>query len=146
MHVPVELMDVLRWHVETQLETPEMQESDLLFPFIDGGYRAPTVLNKPFGAVALEIQLGKHFTQKGMRRTFQDFCSLGGAPGRSAEADSRVHITDEMKERYSTVGQGEQREAIAKVLDLMDFRKRAPEGAHPGVHGPEMGVQNEKTG
>jgi hypothetical protein len=36
------------WHVDTQLITPEMQESELLFPSIAGTYRAPTVLNKPF--------------------------------------------------------------------------------------------------
>jgi hypothetical protein len=38
IHVPPALMDVLRWHVRTQLTTPDMQESDLLFPSIDGGY------------------------------------------------------------------------------------------------------------
>lgn len=30
--LPPEAMDVLRWHVATQLKTPEQEESDLLFP------------------------------------------------------------------------------------------------------------------
>jgi hypothetical protein len=32
-------MAVLKWHVKTQLETPEQRESDLLFPSIKGGFR-----------------------------------------------------------------------------------------------------------
>jgi hypothetical protein len=32
-----QVLDVLRCHVETQLETPEQVASDLLFPRSDGG-------------------------------------------------------------------------------------------------------------
>lgn len=117
-HEPPELIEVLRWHVATQLTTPEMQESELLFPATTGSYRAPTVLNKPFAEVSNEIGLGKKFTQKGMRRTFQD---LARGAGLREEVQKRIcgHITDEMKDRYSTVGQGEQRAATGKVLVLM---------------------------
>jgi hypothetical protein len=58
--------------VDTQLTTPEQQESDLLFPATTGGFRAPTVLNKPFDDVTKHIELGKAFTQRGLRRTFND--------------------------------------------------------------------------
>jgi len=37
--LPEEAMAVLKWHVKTQLETPEQRESDLLFPAITGGLR-----------------------------------------------------------------------------------------------------------
>ena len=45
--LPEEAMDVLRWHVDTQFTTPEQEESDLLFPSVVGGFRSPSVLNKP---------------------------------------------------------------------------------------------------
>ena len=34
--VPPEVMEVLRWHVATQLTTPEQTASELLFPAEDG--------------------------------------------------------------------------------------------------------------
>jgi integrase len=145
-HVPAALIDVLRWHVQTQLGTPEMQESELLFPAITGGFRSATVLNKPFGEVSTEIGLGKRFTQKGMRRTFQD---LARGAGLREEVQKRIcgHITDEMKERYSTVGQGEQREAIGKVLGLMGNAPANDEsGAPGGAPSAESGAPERKAG
>ena len=65
-------MRVLQWHVQTQLNEPDMRDSELLFPSSTGGFRAPTVLNKPFAEVAEEIGLDFAFTQRGMRRTFND--------------------------------------------------------------------------
>ncbi len=145
-HVPPELIDVLRWHIETQLTTSEMQESDLLFPSIIGGYRAPTVLNKPFAEVSTEIGLGKKFTQKGMRRTFQD---LARGAGLREEVQKKIcgHITDEMKDRYSTVGQGEQREGIGKVVALMTNRPGNDQsGAPTGAPTPESGAPERRAG
>jgi hypothetical protein len=48
--LPQEAMDVLRWHVATQLHTPEQEASDLLFPAVNGAFRSPCVLNKPLAA------------------------------------------------------------------------------------------------
>lgn len=70
--VPPALLDVLRWHVDTQLATPEQQDSDLLFPAVNGKFRSPSVLNKPLAEVSLELGLGKKITQRAMRRTFND--------------------------------------------------------------------------
>lgn len=64
-------MDVLRWHEETQLTTPEQKESDLLFPSFAGGFRSLSTLDKPFADVAEAVELGKQFTQRGLRRTFK---------------------------------------------------------------------------
>jgi integrase len=68
--LPEAAMQVLRWHVETQLETDEQRDSDLLFPSIVGGFRSPSVLNGPLVEVAEALGLTKHFSQKGLRRTF----------------------------------------------------------------------------
>lgn len=115
LHVPDELMEVLRWHVRTQLQTPEQQDSELLFPAKLGGFRGENALQKPFTACAEAAGLGKRFTPRGMRRTFNDVA-------RRAKLDSLViksvsgHLTDRMKEHYSTVDGAEQREGLVRVL------------------------------
>lgn len=115
IHVPADLMTVLRWHVETQLVTPEQKDSELLFPSELGGFRNTTCLQKPFRACAEAAGLTKRFTPRGMRRTFNDLA-------RRAKLESIViksvsgHLTDRMKDHYSTVGEEEQREGIGLVL------------------------------
>jgi len=96
IHLPAEAIAVLRWHVETQLSTPEQKESDLLFPALHGGYRTASVLNKPFADVVDHIKLGRKFTQRGMRRTFNDLT-------RAAKVEAIVtrsisgHLTERMQ-------------------------------------------------
>ena len=141
-------MEVLRWHTETQLATPEQKASDLLFPSITGGYRAPSVLNKPFADVGDAIGLGKTITQCGMRRTFNDLA-------RAARIEAVVtrsisgHLTERMRERYSTVSSSEQRESIARVIDLMTFKKSAERAAADTTtdsRGTQSGTQQEPGG
>src|SRR4051812_46491083 len=76
-------MAVLRWYIQTQLITPEQEDSDLLFPSVKGGYRSPSVLNKPFADACEAMRLGRHFSQRGLRRTFNDLA-------RAAEVESVV--------------------------------------------------------
>lgn len=115
--LPTEAMDVLRWHVASQLTTPEQQESDLLFPAVNGKFRSPSVLNKPIDEVALELGSSKHITQRALRRTFNDLA-------RAAQVNDLVtrsisgHLTERMQHHYSTVNGGEQRAALAKVISL----------------------------
>ena len=129
-------MHVLRWHVETQLVTPEQQASDLLFPSITGGFRAPCVLNKPLAEVANELELGKHISQRALRRTFNDLA-------RAAQVSDLVtrsisgHATERMQHHYSTVNGTE----LARVLRLVD---RAPAGG--GDHHPVSGDPTKKAG
>ena len=150
--LPVEAMDVLRWHVKTQLETPEQQDSELLFPSVNGGFRAPTVLNKPFAEVAEQVGLGKKFTQRGLRRTFNDLA-------RAAQVHDVVtrsisgHLTVSMQEHYSTANRNEQREGIARVIELAGRRPGsisaptvATGGAPGGAPKAASGASNEKAG
>ena len=80
-------------------------------------------MNEPFSDVAETIELGKQFTQRGLRRTFNDLA-------RTAEIESIVtrsisgHLTERMQEHYSTVNPDEQRASIAKVIDLMTVRRK----------------------
>ena len=115
IHVPADLVEVLRWHVKTQLVTPEQKDGELLFPSEFGGFRNANCLQKPFKACAKAAGLDKRFTPRGMRRTFNDLA-------RRARLESIViksisgHLTDRMKNLYSTVGEEEQREGIGLVL------------------------------
>ena len=70
--VPPLMLEVLKWHVETQLCTEEQKESDLLFPREDGGLRDPKLLRKPFAHVTQVLSLKKRITPRAMRRSFQD--------------------------------------------------------------------------
>jgi integrase len=132
--LPEAVMEVLQWHVATQLETPVQQDSELLFPSITGGFRSPTVLNKPFEEVSEAIELGYTFTQKGMRRTFNDLA-------RAAKVEAIVtrsisgHLTERMQHHYSTVRPEEQRASIARVIHLFgDAGSSAPSiGAEHGT-------------
>jgi integrase len=100
--VPEEVMKVLHWHVKTQLDTPEQEESELLFPAVTGGFRSPSVLNIPFADVMDTLGLTKRFTQCGLRRTFNDLA-------RAARVEALVtrsisgHLTEQMEHHYSTV-------------------------------------------
>jgi hypothetical protein len=117
--VPEELLEVLRWHVATQLETDAQKESELLFPSETGGFRARTVLEKPFAAVTKALGLRKRITPRAMRRTFQDLCR----EARVADVVTRSicgHATEAMQRRYSTVSGIEQADGLARVIRLFD--------------------------
>jgi integrase len=118
--MPDEVMAVLRWHVENCLITPEMKESDLLFPSIVGSYRSPSVLDKPFEKVRNVMGMKKHLSPRAMRRTYNDLF-------REAKVQDLVirsisgHLDPESQELYSTVRAHEQKEALAKVISLAGF-------------------------
>jgi hypothetical protein len=122
--LPEEAVNVLKWHVETQLTEDAQRESELLFPSSTGGLRAPSVLNKPFAELAEEMKLGLDFTQRGMRRTFND-------SARHARIESIItrsisgHLTQVMQDHYSTEAPAEQRESIARVIDLFGSKAKA---------------------
>lgn len=143
--LPEEAMDVLRWHVELQLATPEMQESDLLFPSVTGGFRSPTVLNKPFSDVAEAMGLGKAFTQRGLRRTFNDLARAAEVEGIVTRSISG-HATERMQEHYSTVHGTEQRASIARVIGLFSTAPDLSGGEHGGEHPISVGSRNKKAG
>ena len=110
------------------------------------------MLNKPFTDVAEEMELGKHFTQRGLRRTFNDLA-------RAARVDALVtrsisgHLTEQMQHHYSTVSGAEQRDSIAKVIELTKVREKrdaakeqAAGGALGGAPAPEHHHKNEEAG
>jgi hypothetical protein len=142
--LPKEAMDVLRWHVDTQLGTPEQQESDLLFPAVNGKFRSPCVLNKPLDEVAADLDIGKKITQRALRRTFNDLA-------RAAQVNDLItrsisgHLTERMQHHYSTVNGGEQRDALAKVVRLFQPQPLAvPQGRIRGREHPRRGRDRKR--
>ncbi len=147
--MPALLLEVLKWHVDTQLLTDEQKASDLLFPREDGWVRDPKVLRKPFDHVTTLLSLKKRVTPRAMRRSFQDLA-------RTAQVNDVVtrsisgHATEQMQRHYSTVSESEQAEGLAKVLSMMDFRSRKPamEATEPSAEAaaPSSGALNNGVG
>jgi integrase len=135
--LPPVLLDILRWHIDTQLTTDAMKASELLFPAEDGRYRSRSALKKPFAAVASAVGLKKHVSPKAMRRTFQDLARAAEVKDIVTRAISG-HATETMQHHYSTVAADEKKLAIAKVIELAGVRQALTEGSSPrgGVHGP----------
>lgn len=138
--LPKEAIEVLRWHVDTQLGTPEQRASDLLFPAEDGGYRSRTVLQKPF--LDISSVMGTPLTPRSLRRTFQDLARAANVNDLVTRSISG-HATEAMQHRYSTVANSEQREALAKVISLTS---RRPNGTPSDQNGTHCGTPSEGNG
>ncbi len=143
--LPEEAMQVLQWHVDTQLRIPEQQASELLFPNIDGGFRSPSVLQKPFAEVAQEIGLTKHITPRALRRTFNDLARAAQVKDVVTRSISG-HLTEGMQRHYSTVSGNEQRQALAKVIDLTTHRHSRILGGEQGSASGEQGSASGEQG
>jgi hypothetical protein len=96
--------------------------------------------------------VGKKFTQRGLRRTFNDLA-------RAAQVHDVVtrsisgHLTERMQEHYSTANRSEQRDGIARVIELASRRPTPPaaspeasSGAPGGAPSASSGAANEKAG
>ncbi|WP_394836270.1 site-specific integrase [Pendulispora rubella] len=142
IHVPAEVMGVLRWHVDTQLTTPEQQASELLFPADDGGCRSEGFLAKVFPKVCRMIGLKKKLTPKGMRRTFNDLSRLVSMDDVIQKSISGW-TSPRMRELYSTVHPAEQRESIGRVLRLVQGGKASEGGLQGGAHEGESGLHSQ---
>lgn len=128
--LPQEVLDVLRWHIETNLDEGPMRESGLLFPSVRGTMRFTSSLQKVFVAAAGSAGIKKKVSARAMRRTFQDIT-------RAADVSSIVkrsisgHATEAMEGWYSTVPPDEQRAGLAKVVSLLDHKAMAAKVPSP---------------
>ena len=67
------------------------------------------------------LNLKKDITPRAMRRTFQDLARAAEVRDVVTRAVSG-HATEAMQRHYSTVPQAEVREAIGRVVSLLDFK------------------------
>ncbi len=147
--IPPEVLEVLRWHERTQLVTREQQGSELLFPAPEGGFLSEHCLRTPFAKVGALVGLEMTFTPRGLRRTFNDLARVAKVETLVTKSISG-HLTDRMREHYSTVNPVEQRESIGAVLRLVKTPPAAgapaPSGTHGGTQTPASGTQKHKAG
>jgi integrase len=113
LYVSPALIEIMRWHEETQLVTDKQKASDLLFPSVRGGMRARSVLDKPFADVATRLGLPP-ITAKGMRRSNKDALRMAKIDVVIAKAVTG-HRTDTMHSLYSTVTAEEGLEASTRI-------------------------------
>jgi integrase len=121
IYLPVELVEILRWHVEYHIDDGVAEFSDLLFPSEVGSYLTRTVLDKPFRGVAKELKLSKVVTPRAMRRTYQDLARAAKVHDFVTRAISG-HATEEMHQHYSTVAANEMREGLAQIVSIAGAR------------------------
>lgn len=125
--LPDEMMEVLKWHVSTL--NAKQRETGLLFPSRGWGvkgalFKSRSSLDKPFEDTASAIKLGKRITPKGMRRTAVDLQRQADLSRKMRHAVSG-HSTEKAQALYETVPHEETRAAVAKVYNMIDYRRTA---------------------
>jgi integrase len=139
--LPLNLVEVLRWHVD-HLPEGVMTESDLLVPARrsraagasaePAGFRSRSCLDKPFADVARRIGLRYRVSPKAMRRTFQDLARAANVHDLVTRAISG-HATATMQRHYSTVANAEVQTSLARVIDLALHNCSESSGVAGGV-------------
>jgi integrase len=126
--LPQDIVDILSWNVETQLDNRQLKSKEhLLFPGARGAdFRSMSSLTKPFARVATEIGVKFKFTQRGMRRTYNDLSRAADVKPEIIRSISGHH-TEQMREWYSTYRSRERRAGIAAVIDLVAAHKAVGE-------------------
>jgi integrase len=145
--LPDFVMSVLRWHVDKQLITRDMERSELLFPAETGGFRHNSALAKPFRTIAKAMGLRKQISPKAMRRSFQDAMREAQVVDVVVRSISG-HLTVQMQQHYSTARGHEQESAIARIIDLtrLTQRVRSGNGSQVDSKVDSTGGQHKTTG
>ena len=137
-----ELAEILREHRQRMVARQvKGLDEGWMFPSKRGTTRTPGGLWKVWRDCLDEAKITQHFTVHGLRRTFNDLT-------RRAGVDSVVirsltgHVTERMREHYSTVALDEKRAALASVIRLVGAESGAdsrPKKTTPGRAKPATG-------
>jgi integrase len=114
-----ELASILREHRKTLLsdQAPGF-DSGWVFPSDAGTLRTPGSLVKAWRACAKAAGIKERFTVHGLRRTFNDLARRAGVDAVVTRSITG-HVTEQMREHYSSVDLDEKRAAIANVVRLV---------------------------
>ncbi len=133
-----ELARILREHRQRMLaKQVKGLEEGWMFPSANGKPRTHTGLQKAWAACLKAAEIKERFTIHGLRRTFNDLSRRAGVDAVVTKSLTG-HVTEKMREHYSTVGLDEKRAAIAGVVKLVI----PPSGDRGGDRPPE----NEAAG
>jgi len=116
-----ELAVVLREHREAMLQ-PQVPGfgSGWVFPSLAGTLRCPGSLWKSWQGCLAAIGMDRRFTVHGLRRTFNDLARRAGADGIVIRSLTG-HVTEKMREHYSTVALDEKRQTAGDVAQLVNM-------------------------
>lgn len=132
-----QLAKILQQHRRTMVadQLPGLAEG-FCFPFEVGTLRTPSSLQKAWAACLKAAGIEARFTVHGLRRTFNDLA-------RKAKVDAVVtkaltgHVTEKMREHYSSVDLEEKRAAVSAVGKLVPIlggkRLPSPDKVRTGV-------------
>jgi integrase len=117
--LPPELAEILRQH---RAELVKMQAKGLedgwCFPSRAGTLRSPGSLWKAWRGCLEAIDLGTRFTVHGLRRTFNDLARRAGIDAVTTRSLTG-HVTEKMREHYSSVQLDEKQRAVRAVVRLV---------------------------
>jgi hypothetical protein len=91
--LPEFVMSVLRWHVDKQLITRDMERSELLFPSEVGGFRSNSTLTKPFKVIAKTMELKSRSRPKPCDDRFRMRCGRRESPTWSSGTSRAISPT-----------------------------------------------------
>jgi integrase len=129
--IPIEksVLDVIRWHRQTLVadQHPGLA-AGWVFPSQVGKlFLGTNSLSKAWKASLKAAGIADRFTVHGLRKTFNDLT-------RRAKVDPLViksitgHVTEDMREHYSTVDLSEKRQAVAAVVRRLNFSSETVDG------------------
>ena len=107
------VMSVLRWHVDKQLITRDMERSELPFPI--GGGRVPVELGS---RQAIQNHRQRNGSKKQISPCGAHFRTRCAKPAANVVVRSiSGHLTEQMQQRLPTARGHEQESAIARIVD-----------------------------
>jgi integrase len=118
-----DLADILMEHRKRMVQKQvKGVEKGWVFPVGEGKLREPGSLRKAWLGSLKAAKIEKHFTVHGLRRTFNDLARRAGVDAIVTRSITG-HVTEQMREHYSTVGLDEKQAAVANVLRLVPATK-----------------------
>lgn len=118
--LPPEVLDIIKWHIETNHTTKQQKEGEFLFSRPDGR----VVSSHRWDYVCSRMErLGFDITPKGAgRRSFNSYHRAMGTPDHLIRAISGHH-SSALTDLYTAVPHEQRMEVVAKVLDFTAYRK-----------------------
>jgi integrase len=120
---PLSVFELLSAHRQEMLRHQVAGlEKSIVFPSLTGGYRQPSVLNKPFVEIAKAAEIERRVTAHTLRRTYNNCMRQVGVDKMILRAMTG-HSSEGMTEHYSEVTAEEKRKAVelglTPILDLV---------------------------
>lgn len=129
--LPVELGEILREHRSRLLKKQAAGlDEGWVFPSGKGTLRTTGSLVKAWRACCDTAGITERFTVHGLRRTLNDLTRRAGVDAVVTKSITG-HVTEQMREHYSSVALDEKRQALAAVVKLVPLGQVGPEVGPP---------------